>query len=192
MGRHHERQAEDWYRTPPQVTRALLTREKFTIRGLPDMVHEPACGDGAISEVLQAWGYHTHSADLMDRGYGYTGVNFLDENFRRAPCLVTNPPYNLANEFFLHANELGYEKIALLLRLAWLEGEARRSSIFENHPPARIHVFSGRQTLWKGDDPAARATGGMAAYAWFVWEKRFSGKPTISWIPAAETARKTP
>jgi hypothetical protein len=99
-----------------------------------------------------------------------------------AYSLVTNPPFKLADEFVIHAHRLGYYKIALLLRTAFLEGEARRKRLFVDYPPIRILQFSARQTLWKGDDPDARSTGGMAAYAWFIWENGFKGNPTIKWI----------
>ena len=31
-------------------------------------------------------------------------------------------------------------------------------------------VFSKRLTLWRGDDPDAKDTGGAIAFAWFVWD----------------------
>ena len=181
MGRHHERHPDDYYKTPPACTDALLVRESFGIH-----IHEPACGDGAISRVLESRNHVVYSHDMIYRGYGAGGPSF-DFLARKDPpvvwCdLVTNPPYALADEFVLHAHALRYGKIALLLRLAWLEGEKRRQTVFAKHPPIRVHVFSARQTLWKGDDPAARTTGGMAAYAWFVWEPGFRGDPTLHWI----------
>jgi len=181
MGRFHERHEDDYYKTPPSCTRALLNVETFS-----NVIEEPACGDGAISEVLRDRGYFVWSSDLVARGYG-AQADFLQKDERFCDSLVTNPPYALAEQFLLHAQELGYHKIALLLRLAWLEGEKRRETIFSRFPPIRIHVFSARQTLWKGDDPNARTTGGMAAYAWFVWEKDFTGKPTIDWISREES-----
>ena len=181
MGRHHERHPDDYYKTPPSCTEALLARETFA-----EWVDEPACGDGAISEVLLAHGHKVKSTDLVYRGYGAGGRDFLlPGNYvgEQTRDLVTNPPFGLADDFVLHAHALGYRKIALLLRLAWLEGERRRQRVFEKYPPLRVHVFSARQTLWKGDDPNARTTGGMAAYAWFVWDQRETGPTTISWIP---------
>ncbi len=66
------RPLDDFYITPPEATRALLAVENFGPR-----IWEPACGDGAMSEVLIAAGYDVVSSDLGDYGYGDPGVDFL-------------------------------------------------------------------------------------------------------------------
>ena len=53
---------DDLYQTPPEATQALLRAEK-----LPDHILEPACGLGAISEVLKAAGHQVISGDIVDR-----------------------------------------------------------------------------------------------------------------------------
>lgn len=171
------RETNDFYRTPDFCTWALLKRERFE-----GTVWEPACGDGAIGRVIGAFGRHHFATDLIYRGYGVGDRDFLQEPCLLAPNIITNPPYKLADDFVLHARALGATKIAMLLRLAWLEGEKRRKRVFVEHPPSRIWVFSGRQTLWRGDDPNPRTTGGATAYAWFVWD----GTPgtSVDWIPA--------
>lgn len=175
------REANDFYKTPPHCTRALLAVETF-----PGAVWEPACGDGAISRVLESAGHEVVSSDLIDRGYGHTGRNFLAETRLAAWFIVTNPPYRFADEFVLHALTLGAEKVAMLLRLAWLEGERRRRKVFADRPPQRVWVFSGRPTLWNGADPNARSTGGAISYAWFVWDAAVIDKRAtkLDWLPA--------
>lgn len=78
----------DFYPTPPEATRALLSVERFS-----GTIWEPACGDGAISKVLLAHGYSVVSTDLIYRGFGTGGVNFLTQTQTRARNIVTNPPY---------------------------------------------------------------------------------------------------
>ncbi len=175
------REANDFYKTPPHCTRALLGVEAF-----PGAIWEPACGDGAISEVLKQAGHDVVSSDLIDRGYGHAGHDFLAERELAARFIVTNPPYKFADEFVLHALALGAEKVAMLLRLAWLEGERRRRKVFANHPPQRVWVFSGRPTLWNGSDPNARSSGGAISYAWFVWDANVVDKKAtvLNWLPA--------
>ena len=80
-------------------------------------VWEPACGDGAMSEMLQGYGHKVVSTDLVDRGYGSTGIDFLMETELLAPNIVTNPPYKLAQEFIQKAIDLGAQKHCWLLRL---------------------------------------------------------------------------
>ena len=172
------RHEDDYYRTPPECTRALLQVESF-----PSPISEPACGDGAISRVLIDAGHTVISTDLVDRGYGEGGVDFLAEQTLRAGDLVTNPPYELADDFALHALALGVRKMALLCRLAWLEGQDRYDRLFSQRKLARVWVFSPRQTLWRGDDEAAEDDGGMTAYAWFVFEREHSGAAKLGWLP---------
>src|SRR5215470_5861126 len=62
----------DFYPTPPEAVRALLSVEQFD-----GPIWEPACGDGAISRVLEEQGHQVTSTDLIDRGYGEADVDFL-------------------------------------------------------------------------------------------------------------------
>lgn len=177
-GKDPGRQAQDYYRTPEASTRALLRAET-----LPRRVWEPACGDGAISGVLEAAGHDVLSTDLVDRGYGEGGRDFLMEQAPTDRAILTNPPFALADSFALHALRLGAPMVCLFMRLAWLEGIARAEALWRPHPPARVWVFSARQTLWRGDDPDARDKGGAVAFAWFVWKAGRTGAPALGWLP---------
>lgn len=168
----------DFYATPARCTGALLAADAPPA----GRVWEPACGDGAIARVLKAGGYDVVGSDLHDRGYGMKHVDFLAEKRLWAPAIVTNPPFNLADEFALHALGLGAEYVALFQRLSWLEGAKRHRKLWGPHPPSRVWVFSSRQTLWRGDDPNPRGSGGAMAFAWFVW-RRGEAKPTqLGWL----------
>jgi hypothetical protein len=166
------RDHDDFYPTPPEGTHALLAVETF--RGT---VWECACGDGRMSRVLEAHGYDVESSDLVDRGYGTPRVDFLMET-RQVDNIVTNPPYKLAEEFALHALPLARRKVALLCRLAWLEGERRRR-MFESTPLARVWVFSRRLAIHRRGETTGR---GMIAFAWYVWQHGHEGPPTIGWL----------
>lgn len=169
------REKDDFYATPAKCTRALLGVETFD-----GPIWEPACGDGAISKALPGV---VISSDLVDRGFGISRRDFLMERELLAPNIITNPPFKLVDEFVLHAIDLGAEKIAIFMRTAWLEGRARYAKLWGPHPPARIWQFCGRQTLWRGDDPDAKDKEGAIAFAWFVWDRAYVGKPTIGWLP---------
>ena len=171
------REKDDFYPTPVATTKSLLAVEQFF-----GAIWEPACGDGAISRVFEASGHSVVSTDLVDRGYGTPRRDFLMEFSLAAPNVVTNPPFKLANEFVMHALSLGAEKVAILARLAWLEGAKRKDTLWTVTPIARVHVFSQRQTLWRGDDPEAKASGGAIPFAWFIWQRGHIGAPTIGWI----------
>ena len=123
------------------------------------------------------------STDLIDRGYGKGGIDFLMEYAALAPNIVTNPPFKLAVPFVRKSLELTTGKVAMLLKIAFLEG-IERSKLFATSPLARVHVFSQRLAFVPGGTTEARTLdgGGMMAFAWFVWEHGYSGQPTLGWI----------
>ena len=121
-------------------------------------VLEPACGEGHLSKRLIELGVEVHSSDLIDRGY------------------------NIAQKFVEHSLKVVPEgnKVAMFLKLTFLEGQARRK-MFEKYPPKTVYVFSKRIKCAKGGDFNGFSSSAVA-YAWFVWEKGFKGKPQIEWI----------
>jgi hypothetical protein len=177
----------DFYPTPTWCVEALLDNEKFAIKngGNNAMVWEPACGDGAISEVLIKNGYSVFSSDIIDHGYNKLDVleDFLNWPLDDNCCadIITNPPYHIANDFVLKALELKPNKIAFLMRLAFLEGQERHESIFSVHPPARVLVFSERITMYK-KYAADKSGSGTTAYAWFIWDQSHTGPTEIKWL----------
>lgn len=171
-----ERHADDFYPTPPEVTRALLKVETFY-----GPIWEPACGDGAMSRELEAAGYVVESSDLVDRGFGQSRVDFLIEHQPRAPNIVTNPPFKLGEQFWRHACHLATGKVVFFCRLTWLEGAAR-AVMFSEVPPSRVWVMSKRPTFTRGGGEKTHG-GGMLAFAWFVRDPKHTGRPEIGWLP---------
>lgn len=177
-----ERQADDYYATEPKAVELLLEREKFS-----STIWEPACGEGHISKVLEKAGYYVTSSDLIDRGFGIGGIDFLkaDLGGLYRTDIITNPPYKYAKEFVEHALEISANgtKIAMFLKLTFLEGKARKK-LFEKYPPKVVYVSSSRlQCAKNGDFETYKKSGGTAiAFAWFVWEKGYKGDTIIKWI----------
>jgi hypothetical protein len=168
------RHPDDFCATSPEGTAALLEVERFD-----GPIWEPACGDGAMSRVLESAGYQVVSTDLVNRGYGTPRVDFLMEPRALAPNIVTNPPFKLLTPFMRHALALSPRKLALLLRLQCLEGVERRA-IYESAPLARVWVFSARLAIQRGGgDSTGRGT---MAFAWFVWDRDHRGAPTLGWL----------
>src|SRR5690606_6095380 len=141
---HENREKDDFYPTWPAATAALLTRERFD-----GPIWEPACGEGDMSRVLEAAGYDVISTDLVDRGYGEPRVDFLMEWEPRAPNIVTNPPFGLAREFVDKALMLTTGKVAMFLRLAFLES-IERGVWLPTTPLARIYIMSRRVPMQRG------------------------------------------
>ena len=175
-----ERQAEDFYATEPRAAELLLELEEFD-----GNIWECACGQGDLSKVFEKAGHKVLSTDLVDRGYGTGGVDFLKCNEVFNGDIISNPPYKYAKEFVEHALKLVPDghKVAMFLKLQFLEGKARRE-LFEKYPPKTVYVASGRLLCAKnGDFEGMRTGGGSAvAYAWYVWEKGYAGDTIIKWF----------
>jgi hypothetical protein len=171
------RQIEDYYATDPIAIKLLLKETFFS-----DEIWEPACGQGHLSEALKKYGYQVYSTDLINRGYGDGEKDFLACSEKWEGDIITNPPYKFAQEFV--EKSLGLissgHKVAMFLKLTFLEGKARRE-MFKKYPPKTIYVFSGRITCAKNGDFAS-TNGSAVCYAWFIWEKGFCGDPAIKWI----------
>lgn len=175
-----ERQQDDYYATEPKAIHKLCEVEKFS-----PTVWECACGGGHLVKALQEKGYKVFASDIVDRGC--PKAKRLDF-FKCSNCerdIITNPPYKYAKEFVEHALDIADNgrKVAMFLKLTFLEGKARRK-MFEKYPPKKLYVFSERVMCAKnGDFEGMKAGGGSAvAYAWFIWEKGYTGKTTVDWI----------
>lgn len=174
---NHDRASQDYYATEPAATDWLCRIEHFD-----GPILEPSCGEGHISRELERHGYKVVSRDLEDRGFGEV-ADFLRPDIEPwEGDIITNPPYAFAQEFVERALAMIQpgRKVAMFLKLTFLEGKRRRA-LFKSDPPVRIWVSSSRLKCAMNGD--FEHTGGSATcYAWFVWEKGFIGAPEIHWF----------
>lgn len=171
----------DFFPTPRWATFALIDNEPFE-----GDIWECACGNGAMSRVLEETGRSVYSSDLYERGYGESGRDFLKAK-RRTDNIITNPPYNSAEGFVMVGTKLATRKFALLLRLAFLEGANRANTIFARNPPSRVWVFSERITFYP-TGVEVKGTG-TTAYAWFVWDKDAPNRTELRWLKPGYRAK---
>lgn len=179
----YERETNDFYATEPKALELLLEVEEFSHH-----VWECACGKGHLSDVLKEHGHDVKSSDLIDRGYRGTVVqDFLSvtkgdiqKDFPRD--IITNPPYSRGMNFVKHALELSEDgtKIAMFLKVQFLEGQARRK-LFEEYPPKTIYVSSSRLLCAKNGDFESVQSSAIA-YAWYIWEKGYTGDTVVKWF----------
>ena len=173
----HERGDADYYATEPAATDWLCEIEQFK-----GPILEPACGEGHISKRLIVHGYEVVSRDLVDRGYGEVADFLFFNNEKWDGDIITNPPYAAAQEFVEQALRMVQpgRKVAMFLKLTFLEGQGR-SELFKNTPPIRVWVSRSRlKCAMNGDFDSIGSS--ATAYAWFVWEKGFTGHPEIHWF----------
>ena len=170
VGFGRNRAIADFYPTPDYATEELLKREVFE-----GSIWEPACGNGAMAKFLPDC-IATDLRTVLD--YGIGGIDFLQDN-RKVNNIITNPPYSLAQKFVEHALECSDKKVAMLLKLVFLESVSRKS-LFDKNMLREIYVFRRRLKIYK--DGIMGKNSGLIAYAWFIWDKRYFGKPEIEWI----------
>lgn len=174
-----EREAFDYYATDPKAVEMLLELEQFA-----PVIWEPACGEGHISKVLQAHGYKVISTDLVYRGFGDPEpLDFLKETLEGFEGdIITNPPYSAGLEFVQRALESVRPggKVAMFLKVQFLEGQ-KRGAFFKDTPPRTVYISRSRISCAKNGD-FERFPDSAIAYAWYVWEKGFTGDPVIKWF----------
>lgn len=175
----------EFYPTPPEATRALLSVESFD-----GDIWEPACGDGRIAKVLTDHGHAVVSTDLNEYGFGEAGVDFLSEREARAKHIVTNPPYGygLADRFIRRALTLTQwtgGKVAMLLNMSSL-CHRQRTDWWREIPPARLYAIDDI-VCWPEDrygPPPRYFT--KHRYVWAVWTHDHKGPPAFWWLSGAE------
>jgi hypothetical protein len=183
------RAADDFYETPAQAVKLFTRAEKFE-----GPIWNPSCGRGSISKVLENEGYTVHSTDLVDRGYGKGGVDFLTCQKPRFAFnnIITNPPFEHAVDFAVRALGMADRKVCLLCRLLWLEGKKRRK-LFERYPLAKVWVYSSRvscsqmirshrASFFDEDEIIPISGNSMITFAWFCWDHSHKGPPTLGWL----------
>jgi hypothetical protein len=174
------RQMQDYYATEPKAAELLLKVETFN-----NNIWECACGEGHLARVFEKYGYNVKASDLIDRGYGEVKDFLFFNDSKWDGDIITNPPYNKAEEFIRKAIEIipiG-NKVAMFLRLQFLESK-RRKQLFKEYPPKVIYISSSRiMTAKNGEFKKYRNSVGSAiAFAWYIWQKGYKKDTILKWI----------
>ena len=173
-----EREEHDYYATDPIAIKVLLEDGKAE---LDKNVWECSCGEGHLSKELEKYGYTVRSTDLIDRGFGKGGVDFLQYNEPWDGDILTNPPYKQAQAFVEHALDLIPEghRVYMFLKLQFLEGKGRRK-LWERRELETLYVSSSRILCAKNGK--FTNDGSAVAYGWYCFKKGYNNEPTIKWI----------
>ncbi len=112
-----------------------------------------------------------YSSDIHDRGYGEI-ADFFDTEVE-VDHVITNPPWYDFEEirwhfWIRHALEIAKKKVALLMPTYFWDSARRREFLSES-PLKSIYIF-------------VRSDFNQHAHAWWVWDHRHKGDPTIRWI----------
>lgn len=155
----YQRNAQDSYPTPPDVTVALLEFLK-----IPKClkIWEPACGDGYMVNAMRDMGYDVIGTDIQ------SGTDFLTADLPDGwvSWIITNPPFSLSEQFIRKCLEHRLS-FALLLKSQYWHAK-KRLPLFRKHPPRYILPLS-----WRPD---------------FLFKERGNGSPLMDvmwcvWLP---------
>ena len=69
----------------------------------------------------------------------------------------------------------------MFLKIQFLEGVKRRK-LFEKWPPKVIYVSSSRMRCAMNGDFEKYAKSNAICYAWYVWEKGYTGETILRWM----------
>lgn len=183
----YERRDHDFYATERPVTEAVIPwLLKHRDSSVP--VWEPACGDGAMSDVLMEHFTDVVSSDLVERGYTHAMPGSRDFLAEEDPVamIVTNPPFDdLAEKFIRHGLELTKPcdgLVALLLRHEY-DCAKGRYDLFSKAPFARKVVLTWRPRWIAGSKGSPRHN-----YSWFIWDWKWAGEPVTSYSLKSKSA----
>ena len=162
----------DFVQTPKEITEALTLLESFEGKIL-----EPCCGKGAISEVLKSKGYEVISSDKFSYGYGKQEDLFeVTEEFDN---IITNPPFTQQQKVKKHLLSIAKKKVALLWYVKNLGNEIETKT---SKNLKTVYVFNKRI------DWVETKLGWL--FAWYVWEKGYTGSVEIKRIGDNSTQQR--
>jgi hypothetical protein len=185
-----ERNVQERYYTEHWVTRALLKHLDLH----KELVLEPACGRGDIVKVLQEQKVNVIASDVDLHEFDMFACACEQEDFfaefpwwlgtHNVTAVITNPPYDKAEEFIRHALKLDVVFVAMLLRSEWNQA-GTRVDLF-NQSPYSFEVALTSRPRWDWwftedekrerrikakidpDKPDALPRHG---FSWFCWDR---------------------
>ena len=140
------------------------------------------CRYGYIRDVLVSNGYSVTATDLIYRGVDDIKQEDVFNIKEFNGDIITNPPYKIALPILKHCLDIipDGNKVAMFLKVLFLEGKERKK-FFEENPLKVIYVASGRLNCAKNGD-FDKYQSSAVAYAWFVFEKGYTGDTIVRWI----------
>lgn len=174
IGGNGERRALDFYPTPPEVTKALLDfllERRMIRRG--DVIWEPACGNMAMVDVMEEYGFRTIATDIA------LGQDFMTHRPQHGTMrwIITNPPFSMAEQFIRRAEEFDVPFALLLKSQYW--HSARRKPLFDEFRPDYVMPLT-----WRPDFTGKGSS--MLDMIWCIWSGE-SG--STQYIPLARPGR---
>jgi hypothetical protein len=177
------RHEHDEYHSPRWVVDAALAE----IRGNPVTVMDIGAGSSGIwgREARKLWpkawigGVEIQKVTPpleYDDWWNTSIEDWVGEGTMNYDLIMGNPPFKNIDYILPRCLErLDFGGCAVfLLRLAYLEGQRRRDTLYKKTPPAKVVVLSKR--------PQFYGNGNYRAYGLFYWRQGWEGETRISWL----------
>ena len=203
-----EREALDYYATPPQEVTNILKTMGLEIT-VQDYVLDPACGGGHMMKGIVDYFPRVQlvGTDIKDRTtqlikdlkentnstyYYGKEYDFLSDEYPIKECdyIIMNPPFSIIIPFVQHSLDIAKKGVLMFGRLQFLESVARYEKIFIDNPPTDVWVYVDRVACYKNGDFSTKPSS-VQAYAWFYWDKEKIGQNTnLKFIRSYEKSGK--
>jgi hypothetical protein len=171
-----DREEHEHYVEPQWCSRRLFDVEPFV-----QEVWDPACGFGRIAESARGAGHAVLATDIVDRKYPRAGAtrNFLSETEPLAN-IVTNPPFDIFEDFANHALKLARNKVAMI----WLVRRLPAARWLKRTPLVRVWWLTPRPSMPPGHTITAgqKPGGGTQDFCWLVWEQGREYAGASDWL----------
>lgn len=177
------RAEQDFYPTPSWVA----AKACGLVRGYPESILDPGAGNGVFGiEARRQWPeariVGVEIQERFQKPEEYT--EWLTEDFADTnlichyDLILGNPPYKHAEWWVRKClGALSFGGVAIfLLRLAFLEGQARARGLWAEMNPERVVILSKRPSF----DGTGRTN--ATAFALYQWRAGWEGETRISWI----------
>lgn len=200
-----EREALDYYATPPQEVTNILEILNLDLDNCN--ILEPCAGGGhmvkGILDYIYGQNYDSKlwklfitdvkERPIVDCIYNNRIKNaikcgeqydFLSDDYPydKADYVIMNPPFSTIEPFVIRGLEIASRGLLVLGRLQFLEGQSRYEKILKMNPPTDVYVYVDRIKCFKNGD-FSQTESSAQAYAWFYWNKLQENKLTqLHWI----------
>ena len=172
MGKY-KRKPMDFYPTPAEVTNALIDHlEKNNLIHKGDYIYEPACGEGDMVKVFASRGYNVRYSDIRDTEFtidhGGGGIDFLKNDIYLSGIkwIITNPPFNVSEQFIRKCFEHDTPFALLLKSQYWHSG--KRNPLFYERRPMYVCPLCWRPAF-EGKGKAS-----LMDFVWTIWDSKDS------------------
>lgn len=189
--RRKKNDVHDFYETPIWATEKALDamlRDGYITK--QDDILEPCSGAGAISSVLEKYGFeNVKNSDIQTADFirGEKGINVYDIEDNSCDVIFTNPPYNLmtlkeckGGSLLKEFLRISRQKVILLVNIFFLSSKDRKE-LLENSHIQHMYIHSDRVTMYPFVEEKPK-NGGTKMFVWVIWNKQYNDKPTFSWI----------